>query len=268
MLDLWTGIILGAIQGITEFLPISSSGHLILAREFFGFSPENGLAIDAVLQLATILAVGIYFRKELLDLLFSFIKVILNVPLESEKKTLLFAVILGTIPAMIVGLLLQDQMETIFRSSALVALMLIVGSLIFVLAEKMSTGRSPLTVGKGFVVGLFQVLALIPGVSRSGITISGGLILGLTREAAARFSFILSFPIILGSGLLKLFELQQEHLLQALGIPLIASFVTSFIVGILAIHYLIKYLRNHTLYIFVWYRLILASIIFIALYIR
>ena len=230
-------LFLGLVQGLTEFIPVSSSGHLIALREIF-FIHGNDLAFDAVLQFATILAVLVYFWKDLWGLLFDW------------KK--LRIVILATIPAVIVGVLLEDYMETVFRNVILVALTLILGSVIMVAAEYFAKKNRELNVKNGIIIGLFQCLALVPGMSRSGMTISGGLFAGLDREAATRFSFILSFPIILGSGLKKAIEM------PSIDSELIFASLIAFVVGLAAIHFLIKYLKNHSLRIFVWYRIILA----------
>ncbi len=232
-----SNIVLGIIQGLTEFIPVSSSGHLILAREFLSVH-GNDLAFDAVLQLATVLAVLVYFWKDLRALLFDW------------KK--LKIIIVATIPAVVVGLLLENYMETVFRNVLLVAIMLVVGSFIMLLSEFFATKNKELNLKSGFTIGLFQCLALIPGMSRSGMTISGGLFTGLSREEATRFSFLLSFPIILGSGLKKAFDIQSFDLSFGL------AFLTAFIVGLAAIHFLIKFLRTHTLRTFAWYRIILA----------
>lgn len=261
-----SAIILGAVQGLTEFLPISSSGHLILAREILGLQTENGLAVDAVLQLATILAVGIYFYKDLINLARAAVFFVLKKPIEEKTKIMLFAIVIGTIPALFLGLMLEKTMETVFRSAMLVAIALISGSILFWFAESRATQDKTMTIKKGFLIGIFQTLALIPGVSRSGATISGGLILGLTREQAARFSFLLSFPIILGSGLKKLLDLNQEHLINSLGFPLLLAFAVAFIVGIICIHFLLRYLKNHTLNIFIIYRLALATLVFLFIF--
>jgi undecaprenyl-diphosphatase len=233
-------IILGIVQGLTEFIPVSSSGHLILAREFLTIH-GNDLAFDAVLQLATILAVAVYFWKDLWGLLYDW------------KK--LKIIILATIPAVVFGLLLEKYMETVFRNVLLVAIMLAVGSFIMLLSEYFSTKDKQLTLKNGFIIGLFQCLALIPGMSRSGMTISGGLFTGLSREEATRFSFLLSFPIILGSGLKKALDIQTFDLSFGL------AFITAFIVGLGAIHFLIKFLKNHSLRAFAWYRILLACFI-------
>lgn len=256
-----SALILGLIQGLTEFLPVSSSGHLILAREILGLQTENGLAVDAVLQLATILAVGIYFYKDLINLSKAAVFFILKKSIDKNTKTLLLAIIIGTIPALILGIILEKTMETVFRSAELVAITLILGSVLFWVAEKMAKQNQILNIKKGFLIGLFQALALVPGVSRSGSTISGGLILGLTREQAARFSFLLSFPIILGSGLKKLLDLQNEQSANILNFPLLLAFITAFAVGLLCIHFLLRYLKNHSLNIFIVYRAALALII-------
>ncbi|MEK7567908.1 MAG: undecaprenyl-diphosphatase UppP [Patescibacteria group bacterium] len=257
------GLVLGLVQGVTEFLPISSSGHLIIVRKFFNFSENYGLAIDAVLQLATVIAIGIYFRNELWQIIKSFFTFLSGGVVDEKNKILLWAIILGTIPAVIAGLLLESDMEGIFRDVRLVVVTLVLGSILFVVAEKFAKQNENLTVKKGVWIGFFQCLALIPGISRSGATISGGLLLGLKREEAARFSFILAFPIIFGSGLLKFFELSELNLLQVFGLPLLFSSVTAFVSGYFAIHFLIKFLKNHSLYIFVWYRLALAAFLLI-----
>jgi undecaprenyl-diphosphatase len=233
-------IILGIVQGLTEFIPVSSSGHLILAREFLSVH-GNDLAFDAVLQLATVLAVLVYFWKDLWGLLYDW------------KK--LKIIILATIPAVVFGLLLEKYMETVFRNVLLVAIMLAVGSFIMLLSEYFSTKDKQLTLKNGFIIGLFQCLALIPGMSRSGMTISGGLFTGLSREEATRFSFLLSFPIILGSGLKKLLDI--PHIDAGLSV----AFIVSFVVGLAAIHFLIKFLKNHSLRVFAWYRILLACFI-------
>ena len=262
-MDIFSGIILGVVQGLTEFLPISSSGHLILAREVLGLQTEFGLSFDAVLQLATSLAVLVYFRKDCMRIAIALGAILKRQAVEKRDKILLLAIVLGTIPGVVLGLLLEDTMATTFRSAELVAWTLIFGSILFFLAEKVARQNESLSVKKGLWIGFFQVLALIPGMSRSGVTISGGLFLGLKREDAARFSFLLAFPIIFGSGVRKLFELNGVGALGDIGTSLFAGGIAAFVVGMLTIHYLLRYLRNHTLTIFIIYRLALAGTIFI-----
>ncbi len=250
MIDSLSLGILGVVQGVTEFLPVSSSGHLILARDVFRFTTEYGLAIDAVLQLATALAVIVYFFKDLVAIV------------TERKVALALALVVGTIPAVIAGIYLETSMETLFRSSELVAYALIVGSLIMLGAEYFAHERATqLSWREGLVVGLFQCLALVPGMSRSGMTIAGGMFLGLTRTEAARFGFLLAVPILLGSGLKKLVELGSAGILSEFGPALLTGFVASFISGLIAIYLLLAIVRRTPLTVFVVYRVALALLI-------
>jgi len=272
-------IILGIVQGVTEFLPISSSGHLIIARDIFGWHGISDLSFDAILQLATILVVIIYFRKDILVLIKAFCDLILRKQVEVKDKILIYAIIIGTIPATIAGLFLENYMETIFRSALLVSIVLIFGSVVMYCAEKVNarfrrTSLSSdqgvredkaLTIKDGLIVGLFQCLALVPGFSRSGATISGGLFCGLNREDAAKFSFLLSVPIILGSGGKKFFDLIKDGAVSTDLLNLFAGFVAAFVVGYFVINFLMKYLKRNSLNIFIWYRIILAIVVLVVL---
>lgn len=245
-------LFLGVVQGFTEFLPVSSSGHLILIRELLGINVEGGLSFDAVLQLGTILAVVVYFWNDILNLF------------RRQGRPLLVSIVIGTIPALVLGLLLEKTMDTVFRSALLVAVMLIAGSVLFIAAEKVAKQTSnAATLPQAWWIGWFQTLALVPGVSRSGATISGGLFFGMTRESAARYSFLLSLPIITGSGLKKLVDVVQaggaDNSLLNIGI----GFVAAFAVGLACIRFLLSYLKRHSLYAFVWYRLALAAIVIV-----
>lgn len=258
-------IILGLIQGLTEFIPVSSSAHLLIAREWLGDNVGTGLAFDAVLQLATILAVLVYFRHDIWRLVVTFYKWVARTEMRDEDKSLLSAVIIGTIPAVIAGLFLEGYMETVFRDVRLIAVTLVLGSVIFLAAEKYGTWIGDITWKKGLLIGVFQCLALVPGMSRSGMTISGGLFAGLSREAAARFSFLLSFPIILGSGLKKLFDISQAGLLSSIGPSLLVGSLVAFAIGLASIHFLIKFLKSHTLKGFALYRIALAIVIIVVI---
>ncbi|MBI2618173.1 undecaprenyl-diphosphate phosphatase [Candidatus Kaiserbacteria bacterium] len=264
-MDIISGLILGAVQGLTEFLPISSSGHLIIAREVLGLPTEFGLSVDAVLQLATSIAILIYFRREFLDMAHAAFNWVRGSDISSKDKIFIGALALGTVPAVIFGLLLEDVMQTSFRSAELVAWMLLFGAALFWVAERLSTGHRELNVRRGFWIGMFQTLALIPGMSRSGSSIAGGLLLGLSRVEATRFGFILGFPIIFGSGMKKLLELGSSGALIELGVPLFIGAFTALVTGFFAIHFMVLYLKNHTLNVFVVYRVILALLIFAAL---
>lgn len=259
-------IIIGIIQGLTEFIPVSSSGHLIIAHNFLG-AGEFDLATDAVIQMGTILAVLIYFWKDLWKIFLDFFRIIFGIVVEAKDKIMVWAIILGSVPAVVFGLLLQNSMETIFRNVHLVAYALIVGSVLMYFADRFAQGetlqKQGLTLRKGIVVGFYQCLALIPGVSRSGATISGGLFQGFSREEATRFSFLLAFPIIVGSGLKEFYGLTKTGL--AFTTPLLLSTIVAFVVGLWAISFLLKYLKNHSLKIFVWYRLFVAIVILIFL---
>jgi len=258
-------IILGFVEGLTEFIPVSSSGHLIIARQILGENNAGGLAFDAVLQLATSCALLVYFLKDVLHLLRVAWSWVSGKTVNSIDKTLLSAIVIGTIPAVIFGLLLEKEMDTIFRNVHLVALTLILGSILFWIAQKYGKQNKILTIGKGIVVGLFQCLALVPGISRSGATISGGLLTGLTQEEAVRFSFLLSLPILFGAGLKKLFDVRHVLLQTGYGSALLLGSIVAFVVGFLSIRFLMKYLKTHDLTFFIWYRIILAIVIFIFL---
>ncbi len=279
-------IILGAVQGFTEFLPVSSSGHLLIVRDLLSLPLVGTLTFDAVLQCATVLAVLVYFAHDLWGIIISAFRYVLRKPISETEKTYLLAIILGTIPAIILGLLLESKMDSVFRNIHLVAGALLAGSILMYAAqnyaqryaercqsvsltrEKVSkrhfdiTEQSALSIKKGIIIGFFQSLALVPGISRSGATISGGLFMGLSRENATRFSFLLSIPILVGSGLKKLLEVDFTAPGSNLG-PLFLGSLVAFVVGLVAIHFFIRYLKTHNLSIFIWYRVALAIAIFI-----
>jgi undecaprenyl-diphosphatase len=262
-MDILTSIILGAVQGLTEFIPVSSSGHLIIVREIFGINGEYSLAFDAVLHLATSLAILIYFRKDIWGLLTAAYDWTFGKKIEKENRNLLVALILGTIPVVVIAFFFEQFITDEVRSPIVVAVALIAGSIIFWLAEQVAEQNRSLTVRRGFLAGIFQIFALLPGMSRSGITISGGLFMGLTRETATRFSFLLAFPIIFGIGIKKLYDLGVGGLLLDLGPSLFMGSITAFIFGLISISMMLRYLKNHTLTLFVIYRIVLAIVILI-----
>ena len=271
-------IILGFIEGATEFIPVSSTGHLIVVRQLLGINEASGLAFDAVLQLATTLAIVVYFWKDILGLAQTFFGLILKRNIDGRDKILFWGIVIGTIPAVIFGLLLENQMATAFRNVNLVAVTLILGSALIAFAQYVSksvyrngTVWSPsgssiskeLSIARGVAIGFFQSLALLPGVSRSGATISGGLLMGLSKDDAVRFSFLLSIPILIGSGLKKFLEIRHEVFTTGYGVSLLLGSVTAFVVGLLSIRFLIKYLKTNNLNVFIWYRIALAFLILI-----
>jgi len=253
MSDFLYSILLGAIQGITEFLPISSTGHLVIFRDILGINVENGLAFDAVLQLATVLSVLVYFRKDIVGL----IKASVDTTKKEERRLLKFLIV-GTVPAVLLGLFFQDTIEQYFRSTLTVSIFLILGALVMFFSEKFLQEKD-LTTKKSIIIGLFQSLALLPGMSRAGMTISGGYFLGLKKDLAIRFSFLLSIPIIGGSGLYKLLEIVgDKELFSTVWPQLLVGSISAFIFGIISIGFLIKFLRTHSFKGFVVYRILLA----------
>lgn len=256
-------IVLGFVQGVTEFLPISSSGHLILVRTLFGVNDMQGLAFDAVLQLASVIAVFVYFFPDIWTLAQTALRKLGRLPVNKKDEVLLYALLIGTIPALVCGLFLESFMESAFRSPLLVAFVLIAGSIFFMFAEyryQKEPRTNEISIKNGFKIGLFQVLALIPGMSRSGATICGGMLLGLSRGEAARFAFLLSIPIIAGAGTKKLLELIVSDAPIA-WLPLIVGSLVAFFVSLGAIHFLLSFVRSHSLWPFIWYRIILAGFV-------
>lgn len=262
-MSIFVAVVLGFVQGLTEFLPVSSTGHLILARAVFGIENIHGLAFDAVLQLASVGAVLVYFFPDVWMLTQTALRKLGRLPVNKKDEVLLYALLIGTIPALVGGLLLESLMQTAFRSPVLVAIVLLLGSVFFMFAEYMYHNKPrthEMNITTGLKIGLFQVLALVPGMSRSGATICGGMLLGLTRSEAARFAFLLSIPIILGGGLKKLLELIVSH--EAIEwTPLLIGTAVSFVTSLIAIRFLLSYVRSHTLWPFIWYRIILASFV-------
>lgn len=275
-------IVLGIVQGLTEFLPISSTAHLALipwlvTRLGWANWSDPGLTFDVALHAGTLLAILAYFWRTWIQILRAAFggKVVrfsetsdnlhdLTPAEESRERKLLWFIVAGTIPAAIAGALLEKRIETTFRAPVLVACMLIgVGVLMFI-AERMSRFQKPLPeigLGDALTVGVLQAFAVIPGVSRSGITITGGLFRNFTRDAAARFSFLLSTPIIAGACLLKLHHVMKEGLPPGMATGFVVGMVISAIVGYATIAWFIRYLQTKTLTVFVVYRILLGVLI-------
>lgn len=256
-------IILGLVQGVTEFLPISSTGHLVLIRELLAIDDSNGLAFDAVLHFATTAAVILYFWSDIWNLLQVALRKLGRLPVNEKDITLLYALIIGTFPAALLGVLLQSYLSEHLRTPLFVAIMLFLTAIFFMYAEwrsYLNPAHGELTVKRGLLVGLFQALALLPGMSRSGATIAGGMFLGMTRYEASRFSFLLAIPITLGAGTVKAMELlKQEGAVNWLmvGVGSVVAFLTALIV----IHFFLHFIRRYTLWPFVWYSIILSGMI-------
>lgn len=245
-MNILESVILGLIQGVTEFLPISSSGHLIIARKLFGLALEQSLAFDIFLHLATLLAIVVCFFGDL----------------KRISGKLAYALVLGTIPAGLVGYFYGGVLEQIVRKPEYVAFALIAGSIVFFFADqipKSEEGEKKVNPLKGLFIGLFQMFALIPGVSRSGITISGGLFFGLSREEAIKFAFLLGIPVIAGAALKTILDLPSNFLtFELLNFSTIIGFLSALLSGIWAVKFLVRYLSRHSFAPFIVYRVLLA----------
>jgi len=262
-MELLDVIILGLVQGVTEFLPISSTGHLVLARELLVIDGINALAIDAILHFATTAAVMLYFKQDLWRLVQVAMRRLSRLPVDERDMTLLYALLIGTIPAVIAGVLLEPIVSEYLRTAAVVAVILFAASLFFLYAEwrySVAPPQGRLTLKRGFLIGLFQMLALLPGMSRSGATIAGGMLVGLTRLEATRFSFLLAIPITLGVGTKMTLDLMQEPGEVAWGMIAVGA-VVAFTTALVVIHFFLAFIRKYTLWPFVWYGIILAGFV-------
>jgi undecaprenyl-diphosphatase len=262
-MDLLEAIVLGIVQGLTEFLPISSTGHLRVVPAFLGWE-DPGAAFTAVIQLGTTFAVLIYFRRELWRIAIAWLD---SVRTRGQRRDLDarlgWFIFLGTIPIGIFGLIFKDQIETSARDLYVIGTALIVFGLVMLVADRTGSQKRDLeTMGtrEGLAVGFAQALALIPGVSRSGATITAGMFAGLNREAAARFSFLLSTPAIVLSAGFEMRHFFGEDAGAGAG-EIIAGVVAAFVVGYLSIAFLLRWLARHSLAIFVVYRVALGALV-------
>jgi len=255
-------LILGAVQGLTEVLPISSSAHLILIPWLAGW-PPSGLTFDVALHVGTLLALLLYFWRDIFDMTVSFIRALAGERFRTFANRLPFYIIIGSIPAAIVGKTLEEPIEAMFRGSpARIAFFLIFFALVLAFADTMGAKRAQIdriNLKAVIIIGIAQCLALIPGVSRSGITITAALLLGFKRDAATRFSFLLSLPIVAGAGILKLGKLMKQGIPAGEAQPLVIGIAASAFFGYLSIALLLKLVQRHTLYPFVWYRLVAGT---------
>lgn len=252
-------ILLGLVQGLTEFIPVSSSGHLILAHELFG-TTDSTLIFDVALHIGTLLALIIFFWHDLL-------KLAKNLIVNNQDGKLARIIALATLPAALAGYLLSDWIDDTLRKPSTVVVTMIVMGLLMLVVEKYSEKKrkiSDVNLSDGVSVGLAQALALIPGVSRSGATITAGMMRGLTRADAARFSFLMAVPITLGAIAGSLLGAESGELSGQTSI-FIVGIVASLISGLLAIRFLLKFLGSNKLSVFAYYRIALALIVFITL---
>ena len=285
-MPIYQAVVLAIIQGLGEFIPVSSSGHLIIVRRLLGWnelSPAHELTFDVALHFGTLLSVLFYFRRTWFQILRAAFggKVVrfseaggsdsnLTADEQKEERMLLWFLAIATIPGAIAGKLLEHSAEDYFREHVvLIATALIVVGLLMWLGEKVGKLEKPLTRTSfvdSLLIGIAQAFALVPGVSRSGSTITAGLFRNLTREAAVRFSFLLSTPIIAGAALLKVHELHKEGLPAGMHAPFIVGIIVSAIVGYITIAWLLRYLQTNSLRAFVIYRVIVGIVIIALVY--
>jgi len=258
-------IVLGLVQGLTEFIPISSTAHLLIVPQVLGWG-DPGAAASAVIQFGTLLAAIIYFFNDIVRLTAGFFRgLVTRRPLADVDSREAWLVVIGTIPIVVLGLLFKKHIESTFRGLWIVTTMVIFVAILMQLAEAYAKRRElrgfgDMTVKDAVAIGIGQCLALIPGSSRSGSTIMPAIFRGIDRPTAARYSFLLSIPAVGGAGFLELFK--ERHALGALGwTPIIVAIVVAFISGYASIWFLIRYLRTHTTHVFIYYRYVLGLVL-------
>jgi undecaprenyl-diphosphatase len=269
-MSLLQAIILGILQGATEFIPISSSGHLVLVPWLLGWEP-SGLTFDTVLHLGTLLAVVIYFRRDWWALAVAWLRGLVHRDWSDPTARLAWLLVLGTIPAGIAGLLLQDFFESLFASPGWVSFFLLVTAALLAASEFLGRRFRDLDNLRwldALLIGLAQAAAIAPGISRSGATIAAGLGRGLDRPAAARFSFLLSTPIIFAAGVMQLVELAGESDPLGQGPALAAGFVAAALTGYVCIWGLLRYLQRGRLYPFAIYCAVAGTVMLIVALVR
>lgn len=234
-------LVLAVVQGLTEFLPVSSSGHLVLARHYFGLG-EVGIAFDVLLHLGTMVAIVCVYWKDLLGLVATAARM-LRGRAAREERVLLLGLVVGILPVAVVGLLAKDQVEAAFTSPRLAAAMLLVTALLLFVSHRFRHASGTVTLPRALAVGLFQILAILPGVSRSGSTIAGGMIAGVHPREAARFSFLMAVPLFLAAAVLEIPDLGASTGVIPAG-AMLMGFVVSFLSGYVAIRWLLATLAK------------------------
>jgi undecaprenyl-diphosphatase len=268
-------LVMGIVQGLTEFLPVSSSGHLILVPALLGWTDPfiDSLAFAVMLHMGTLVALLVYFWRDWLTLIPAGLAAIRDRSLAGDpERRLAWLLVVTVIPAAILGALFNDFVESRVRQPGLVALLLVIGAGIMWMAERAARQRremDDLSFGAAFGIGLAQAVALLPGISRSGISISAGLFAGLTREAAARFSFLMAAPVIAGAGIFEARKLVTGEAGVAVEpTPLVVGFLAATIAGLIAIWALLRYVRTRSLGIFIAYRVVAAAVVVVVLLAR
>lgn len=268
MEEILKAILLGVVQGLTEFLPISSTAHLRIIPSFFGWG-DIGASYTAVIQVGTMIAIIIYFWKDLLNMFVSFFASLKSKDFKSKDTRLFLMIVFGTIPIVLFGFLFKDFIRHEFRNMYIVASSLIFFSIVLLIADRYTkklVSMDKLSFIDSMVIGFFQSLALIPGASRSGSTISGAFFRNMTREDAARFSFLLSIPAVFLSGTYEMFS-QRKELLNGDNaiLSLVIATVVSGVVGYWSIWFLMSYIKKHSMMVFVVYRILFGILIIILL---
>ena len=255
-------ILLGIVQGVTEFLPVSSSAHLILAREFFGWDAGRfGLPFDVACHVGTLAAVLVFFRKDIAELVFAAPGALRRNPGPAARRVRLIAA--GTVPIVIVGLLFAGDIERYLRGPLVAAAGLVIGAILLLVVERIgprTKGEEALTIPGALAIGVGQASALLPGMSRSGTTIAVGMGLGLRRDAAARFTFLMSAPAVAAAAVKEGWELRTMPLESSMAGLMLIGLVTSGVVGYLTVKYFLRFLAANRLDVFAWYRLALAAV--------
>ena len=263
-MDFFRAVVLGVLQGLTEFLPISSSAHLAIFPKFFGWD-DPGAAYTAVIQIGTELAVLLYFWRDIWTIGSGWVRgVFSREAREAPEWRMGWFVIIGSVPIVILGLVLQDAIDSNFRNLKVIGTTLIVLGIVLGIAERVGRKSSPienLTMKHAILLGIAQAGALVPGVSRSGATISMGLFLGYERAAATRYAFLLAIPAVVGAGIFKLKDIGGDNS-YGTG-PTVVGTVVSFVVGLAVIHWLLKYVSTHSYTPFVLYRVGLGALVLI-----
>lgn len=264
VLSILQAVVLGLIQGITEFLPISSSGHLVLAESLFGLKVDQLLEFDVTVHVATLVAILVFFRKDFSKLIGTFFRF----DFRSQSGQEIVALIMGTIPAVCLGLLAGTEFFERFRTSTFVGIAMVITAIYFLLVEsylKKGRARSEVTHFKGFLIGIAQMIAILPGVSRSGSTIATAMLLGQDRLSAARFSFLLGSIAIAGAGLLTTIDVaKQGSQFEGSSAFLIVGFFSSLAASYFTVSFLMKFLRKNSLNIFAAYLIVIGLVALIS----
>ncbi|MFH1171432.1 MAG: undecaprenyl-diphosphatase UppP [bacterium] len=262
-------ILLGGIQGLTEFLPISSSGHLLLLHHFLHYEPDHALTFDVALHVGTLLALVVYFWRDIGKLVKDFFASFRAHPRTPEQR-LPWLILLSAIPAAIFGGFLDTFFESL-RSPWIVVVTFVLVGCVFLFVErigKQTKGMTDIRWTTALTIGIAQVLALVPGVSRSGITISAGMAAGMRREHAARYTFLLSIPVVAGAAAVKLLDLRHGGVSTDERGAIITGIITAAIVGFAVIHFLLRFLVNHRLTVFAYYRFLVAGAAILGIVLR